>query len=567
MSMQPKPWPEVPAVTAQVAKRAFRKQGSLPIRIRDELGAWYADGEFAGAYPVRGKPGISPAQLAMVTVLQFTEDLTDRQAADAVRGRVDWKYCLGLELADPGFEFTVLNGFRDRLLAGAAERVIFDALLARLRELGLVGAGGRARTDSTHVLGRIRDLNRLELAGEAVRAALEALAAAAPDWLAAVIDASWQQVYGQRIDGMRLPEDTAAREQLAVQYGRDGYYLLGQVHAPGAPGWLAGLPAVRALRLIWIRQYYRDISADGEKVIWREAGEHGLPPGRDRIVSPYDLDARYSEKHGRGWIGYKIYLSESISGPAAGDPQAGRPQRPQVITNVDTTRAAVADVAMTTPVHDQMQASGVTPGEHVVDSGFMSGDELIAARLRGITLLGPLRASRSAQVRAGGYAITSFTVDWDREQATCPQGVASSRRAPFTRDDGVQLIRVQFPARACRACPARAKCTTAARAGRQLSLRPRQIHEAVLAARAAQDTPEFKDRYRARAGVEGTMAQATHVTGIRRARYTGLDKTRLEHLAAATAINCIRLDAWYAGKPLDRTRTTHLQRLDLAPAA
>src|SRR2546429_2126703 len=117
MSMQPKPWPEVPAVTARVAKRAFRKQGSLPIRIRDELGAWYADGEFAGAYPVRGKPGISPAQLAVVTVLQFTEDLTGRQAAGAVRGRADWKYSLGLEVADPGFEFTRLNGVRDPRLA------------------------------------------------------------------------------------------------------------------------------------------------------------------------------------------------------------------------------------------------------------------------------------------------------------------------------------------------------------------------------------------------------------------------------------------------------------------
>src|SRR5439155_23132726 len=114
--------------------------------------------------------------------------------------------------------------------------------------------------------------------------------------------------------------------------------------------------------------------------------------------------------------------------------------------------------------------------------------------------------------------IASFTVDWDREQATCPQGAASSRWTPFTRSDGMQLIRVQFPARTCRACPARGQCTTAARTGRQLSLRPRQIHEAVLAARAAQDTPEFKHRYRARAGVEGTIAQATHVTGIRRAR-------------------------------------------------
>src|SRR5207247_8497622 len=203
------------------------------------------------------------------------------------------------------------------------------------------------------------------------------------------------------------------------------------------------------------RQDCRGISADGEKGSWREAGEHGLPPGRDRIVSPYDLDARYSEKHGRGWIGCKIYLSESISGPAAGDPQAGRPQRPQVITNVDTTRAAVADVAMTTPVHDQMQASGVTPGEHVVDSGFMPGDELIAARLRGITLLGPLRASRSAQVRAGGYATTSVPVALHREQATCPPGLARSRWAPFPPAHGAQLIRDQLPARARRACPAR----------------------------------------------------------------------------------------------------------------
>jgi transposase len=567
MSMQPKPWPEVPAVTAQVAKRAFRKQGSLPIRIRDELGSWYADADFAGAYPVRGKPGISPAQLAMVTVLQFTENLTDRQAADAVRGRVDWKYCLGLELADPGFEFTVLSGFRDRLLAGGAERVIFDALLARVKDLGLVSAGGRARTDSTHVLGRIRDLNRLELAGETVRAALEALAAAAPDWLAAVIDASWQQVYGQRIEATRLPEDSTGREELAVQYGRDGYHLLEQVHAPGAPGWARDLAAVAALRRIWIQQYYRDTGAGGQEVIWRQAGEHGLPPGRARIISPYDLDARYSEKRGRGWAGYKACLSESLSDPAGDDPVTGRPARPQVITSVDTTRAAVADVAMTTAVHDQMAASAVLPGEHAVDSGFMSADELAAARLRGITLPGPLRPGRSAQIRPGGYAIGSFTVDWDRQQATCPQGAASRSWTPSTRADGAQLIKVRFPARACRPCPARDQCTTAARGGRALSLRPRHIHEAVLAARAAQDTPAFKDRYRARAGAEGTIAQATHVTGIRRARYLGLDKTRLEHLAAATAINCIRLDAWYAGKPLDRTRTTHLQRLDLTPAA
>src|ERR1700748_1910522 len=140
MCVQPRSWPEVPAGTARVAKRAFRK-GALAIRARGALGAWCADEAFRGAYGVRGAPGISPAQLAMVTVLQFTENLTDRQAADAVRGRLDWKYCLGLELDDEGFDFSVLSEFRSRLVAGGMEAALLEVLLARLGALGLGRAG------------------------------------------------------------------------------------------------------------------------------------------------------------------------------------------------------------------------------------------------------------------------------------------------------------------------------------------------------------------------------------------------------------------------------------------
>ena len=551
-----------------MARAAFGRGGSLAIRIRDELGCWYEDADFAAVYPVRGAPGISPAQLAMVTVLQFTGNLTDRQAADEVRGRMDWKYCLGLELTDKGFEFTALNGFRERLLAGGAERVLFDRLLDLLKERGLVKAGGRQRTDSTHVLARIRELNRLELAGETVRAALEALAAAAPGWLATVIDGSWQRVYGQRIDSLRLPEGQAARGELAVQYGRDGYYLLEQATAAAAPGWLRELPAVQALRRIWIQQYYRDISEDGEKVIRREDQPHGLPPGRDRLASPYDLDARYAGKNGMGWTGYKYHATETASDPAGDDPGTGRPELPNLLTDVQTTHAAVPDVAVTEPVHDSLEASGLLPGEHAADSGYISADLLVSSRHRGLTLLGPLLADTSPQARTGGYTQQAFTVDFDREQVTCPQGAVSSKWAPLRQGrDGKEAISVRFAAATCRTCPARDKCTTAKRTGRQLYLRPREIHEAISAARAGQDTQQWKDRYKTRAGVEGTMGQSTHVTGIRRARYLGLDKTRLEHLAAATAINLIRLDAWYNGNPIDRTRTTHLQRVSLTPAA
>lgn len=561
MSMQPMPWPEVPAETARVVKKAFRK-GSLPIRVRDELGPWVEDGGFAELYGARGAPGISPAQLAVVSVLQFTENLTDRQAADAVRGWLDWKYCLGLELADEGFDFSVLSEFRTRLVAGGLETAIFDALIARLVELGLLKSGDRQRTDSTHVLARIRSLNRLELAGETVRATLEALAAAAPDWLAGVIGPSWTQRYGARIEGLRLPASKTKQAELAVGYGRDGYLLLDAVTAPDAPGWLRELPAVQALRRIWVQQYYRRIDAHGEKVIRREADEHGLPPGRTALVSPYDLDARYSEKRGTGWLGYKVHLSETCHIPA---PDGSRPA-PNLITTVATTPAPVPDVAMTEPIHQQQTDHGVVPGEHAVDAGYTSAELLIAARARGITLLGPLRADTSPQARRGGYTTAAFTIDWDHQQVTCPQGALSSSWNPCVQNGRPEIV-VRFPTATCAACPARDRCTTATRRGRQLSLNPRPVHEALTAARAEQTSQQWQDRYKIRAGVEGTMAQATHVTGIRTARYTGLAKVRLEHALAATAVNLIRLDAWSTGKPLDRTRTTHLQRLDFALAA
>lgn len=564
MSMLPQPWPEVPAETARVARAAFRK-GSLAIRARDELGAWCQDADFAGVYEVAGRPGISPAQLAMVTVLQFTGNLTDRQGADAVRGRLDWKYCLGLSLDDDGFDFSVLSEFRARLVTGGRERVIFDLLLGCLIERGLVAAGGRQRTDSTHVLGRIRELNRLELAGESVRAALEALAAAAPGWLATVIDSSWQEAYGQRIDQIRLPPSAAKRAALARQYGRDGYRLLAAVRQGSAPAWARDLPAVQVLRRVWVQQYYREVSEGGEKVERRERDQHGLPPGRARIVSPYDLDARYSEKRGTGWEGYKAHLTESVTDGGDDDPVTGRPAIPNLITNVATTPAAASDHEMTAPVHDSLERTGLPPGEHLVDAGYASAGALVAARHRGITLLGPLLAGAPPGGRAARYPAAVFTIDWDHHQVTCPQGTTS---ASWTRcdDRGRDSILVRFPPAACRPCPVRDQCTTA-RTGRQLGLRPREIHEALTAARAEQQTSQWKARYAARAGVEGTIAQATHVTGIRRARYTGLPKTTLEHATAAAAINLIRLDAWWTHQPLDRRRTTHLQRLDLTTAA
>jgi transposase len=190
MSLHPQPDYPIPEQTQHVARAAFPK-GTLALHITDALGPLYRDHQFAALFPKAGQPAEAPARLALATVLQFVEGLSDRQAADAVRGRIDWKYALGLELTDPGFDHTVFSEFRSRLVAGQAEQLLLDTLLDRVRELGLLKKRGRQRTDSTHVLAAVRVLNRLERVGETLRAALNALAVVAPEWLQAWAPAEW----------------------------------------------------------------------------------------------------------------------------------------------------------------------------------------------------------------------------------------------------------------------------------------------------------------------------------------------------------------------------------------
>jgi transposase len=564
MSMRPRVLAEVPEQTAVVARAAFRKP-TLAMRVRDELGEVFADGAFIDAFGIRGKPGISPGHLAMVTVMQFAENLTDRQAADAVRGRIDWKYCLGLDLTDPGFDFSVLSQFRTRLVTHDLEGMAFEILLDRLVELGLVTARGRQRTDATHVVAAVRDLNRLEMVGETLRAALEALAAAAPQWLTSQIDAEAIKRYGTRIDEWRLPKDQAGRQKLAVQVGRDGYRLLKAVADRRAPAWLREIPAVDVLRQVWIQQY--TLSESGRAVIWRDAELHGLPPGRTRILSPYDIDARYSEKRGTSWDGYKVHITETCDNTPADDGTTDPGRPPNLITNVVTTHAAIADSTMTMPIHTMLADRDLLPAEHLMDAGYPSTASLLALRTEHqVRLVGPMRGDSSRHAREGSpYARDKFTIDFDRQQVTCPQGHRSATWNPG-RQDGHDVIVVSFPLGACIICPARTDCTRSAQRRRQLTLRPRHLHETLRDARAEQQTDAWKHTYRARAGIEGTIHQVTAVTGIRQARYTGLGKVSLEHAFAATAINLIRLYAWWTSTPLQRTRTTHLSRLDLTLA-
>jgi transposase len=222
MSLHPHAITPVPEETARVARAAFPK-GHPYLTFRDALGTIFQDEDFATLFPAWGHPGLPPWRLALVTILQFRENLADRQAAEAVRARIDWKYLLSLDLTDPGFDFSVLSEFRGRLLAGSAEELLLDKLLERCRTLGLLKVRGQQRTDSTHVLAAIRVLNRLELVAETLRATLNALATVAPDWLQGLAPLAWYERYSRRIEDTRLPREQAQRDAYAQTVGEDGF--------------------------------------------------------------------------------------------------------------------------------------------------------------------------------------------------------------------------------------------------------------------------------------------------------------------------------------------------------
>jgi transposase len=536
--LEPEAVGAVPAMTALVARAAFPK-GTLAMQMRDALGGIYTDEQFAPLFAKGGQRAEAPWRLALVLVLQFVEGLGDRQAADAVRARLDWKYALGLELTDGGFDFSVLSEFRGRLVAGGAEEQLLTTLLGSCREHGWLGARGRQRTDSTHVLAAVRVLNRLERMGETLRHALNSLAGVAPDWLRAQVPADWYARYGRRIDNYQLPKAASQRHALAATIGADGRCLLTAVDAATDHPELRELPAIATLRQVWAEQY----TDPPEPPRWREVKD--LASAGELIASPYDPDARWSTKREVQWVGYKVHLTETC------DPDA-----PHLITHVATTPATTQDDQVLSPIHTALAARNLLPNEHLVDAGYTTADVLVTSRREHrVTVVGPVALDPSWQAKAGeGFEKARFVVDWAAETVTCPAGKRNLSWRPVTDPTKDAAFHVRFARSDCLACADRARCTTAKIEPRELMLQPREHHEALQTARLEQTEVPFRTRYAARAGIEGTHAQGVRRCGLREARYLGLAKTTLQHACTAAALNLVRVGEWLAGTPLATTR-------------
>jgi transposase len=545
MSLHPEPIGAIPAETARIARAAFPK-GSVVTRLRDEFSALYEDEDFRELYPARGQPGLAPWRLALVTVFQFLEHLSDRQAADAVRARIDWKYALGLELTDPGFHFSVLTEFRARLVAGGAEHLLLDTMLERFKARGLVKPRGKQRTDSTHVLAAVHDLHLLELVGETLRAALDDLAAVVPDWVREVARPAWFERYARRIEDYRLPKGREKREALALEIGADGFLLLDALDTPTAPAAAREVPMVETLRDVWRVHYARDDAGPR----WRAGSE--LPPVGERLQSPYDPEMHYSTKRQLEWSGYKVHVTETCDTGAA-----------HLVTHVTTCPAMRPDMASTADIHERLAAKNLLPSEHFVDAAYVDAALLVGSRRdHGVSLEGPVRGVANQYTRAGqGFEQRNFAIDWERERVTCPRGKTSVTWRAGLDEVGAPRIQAVFSRTDCGACDARHLCTPAKAARRSVYFHPRPEYEALNAARARMHDPAWKRRYRARAGIEGTLSQGVRAFGMRRSRYIGLAKTGLQQACIAVGMNVLRVVRWLDGLPHAKTRVTRFAAL------
>lgn len=422
--------------------------------------------------------------------------------------------------------------------------MLLDRLLERLKEKGLVKARGKTRTDSTHILMNARTLSRLELVAESFRAALDEIAVADPAWLRSVAQPEWFERYAKRIEDYRFPKGKDARRKLILEVAKDGYFLLDALETKADQN-LSQLEQVAIFRQVWEHHFVKE----GDTPKLKEGSER--TPLKERFNSPYDPEAKHGNKGSKQWEGYKLHITEQCDDDL-----------PHLITHVITTTADVMDMPITLDVHKALKDKALLPAEHLVDSGYVKASHILASQEDGIELIGPMRAPANWQARTeGAFTKDQFSIDWDEQTMTCPNGKKNSVWQEAEDAHGNPVIRIKFRHKDCIRCPERSRCMRSKQGGRATILKPREEHEALAKLRIQQKTEDWQERYNKRAGIEGSFSQGIRAHKLRRSRYRGLSKTSLQHSATACAMNFQRLDDFWCRVEPEQTRISQFMRL------
>jgi transposase len=521
---------DVPVLTAELFKdsknpyRLFREK-ILPTLwdARDQLAELYCQGN--------GRPAIEPVLALGVTVLQFMEKVPDRKAEENLRMHLGWKYALDLEIGYEGFDHSSLCQFRARLLEGGAQRIGFDAILGGLREAGLVRKRSKQRLDSTHVLGAVARMSRLEVVRETLRLFLQMVEQSGrSDELS-----NWNILLERYIES-EIQWHRASKQSLAEKFAQAGADALGLIKwARPAGGQITGHDKTLLLERVFLEQF--DLSTDTPQRRKQEAS--GV------VKNPHDPDVQWATKDPakkKQWEGYKVQICETVD-PEGKTKKKGEPTE-QFVTELSTTQAIESDLAGRRQVEENQSAHGQEPSpELYVDAGYVTDDTLAEAQEQGRELIGPARPSANSSGK-DLFTASDFDVDIANRKAICPAGHESSQCSHLKNQNTGQVnYRFEWGG-LCDDCPLQKQCTKS-RNGRRMLL-VGQHHDHLQKRRREMKTEQFQKRMQQRNGIEGTVSEFARGGG-RRTRYRSLPKTTLANYFQGAAINAkrwIRLAQW-----------------------
>lgn len=528
MSMQTPFAAEIPEETRRLVEPLLAADSVYRL-VGNEINQIVSDEDFLDMYAAEGRPAVNPVVLALVSIFQFLEKLPDRAAAEAVVMRLDWKYALRQELTWTGFHYSDLCNFRKRLLEHGREWVVFERLVAYLRERGYIKGRGKQRTDATKILGFVARLSRLELVWETIRLALGALVRADAPWVGKYVPVSFVDTYSLRRWDFRVGK--AKIQQRMREAGQEGYWLLEQVEGHGSDE-LKALVEIEKLGRVLEEQFTR--------------GEDGKMPPRPRqqakgdvITTPHDPEARYGYKGGQGWVGYKLQVTETAD------------ERPRFITDVEIVPAMRQDNQCLAAIQDRLVERGIPPGKQYVDQAYMSGYHIADSLSKGIDLRGYVREGNLSKPE--GFRLRDFEIDIEQRRAICPAGKTQVKWARTNSSKNLTAYLAWFGSQ-CGSCPhfGPGLCTDRLN-GRCLSINA--YHDVIQARRLEADTEAFRQEMHIRAGIEGTVSEMVRSHGLRRSRFRGTRKNQLQAIFSATATNlkrlahCLSLFAFVCSRP------------------
>ncbi|MCF6766632.1 IS1182 family transposase [Thiotrichales bacterium 19S3-7] len=544
---------KIPAQTVRIAKSAFPK-GNPYITLRDHLGTIFEDIDFMKMFPKVGQPALQPWRLALLTVIQHGENLSDRQTAEAVRARIDLKYLLGLNIDDSGFDYSVLSEFRKRLVEHKMEELLLSKILDVAKSLKIIKTRGHQRTDSTRVLMSVKELNRYEVIGETMRSTLNHIAVIEPVWLKSIVPYEWYDRYHFRFENYRLPTKLEDKNLLMQVIGKDAHTLIKLIEQDDTPYTIKTSSKVGSLRTMLARHFHSN--NETYEVIYKTNKE--AHQSEAQIESPYDIEARYRTKRQDNWSGYTVHLTETCDNGFA-----------NIITNVCTTTADVHDSMTVNIIHDSLKNKHLLPEKHLVDSAYMSAVHLYSSKLEfDVELVGPVRSSRKPKnFLEGSYTVEDFDIQWANKKIICPNGKESSSWRQTNTGNSPEHIDVVFRAADCKKCLNQKFCTQTKSGRKKFNLLEEKFYTVNLEARNKMKTDEqYKKTYRKRSGIEGTISNAVNMHSLRKSRYVGLQKTHLQEISNAAAININRIANWLSGKTVEKTRISKFYQLKLKAA-